>query len=645
MTETALAIDFGTSRTKVGWRDANGNVELLWFEGKPYLPTIFYLPRGSDEILLGNEANAAFKEEPKGGVDKLKREIAQDARKSIHTTENRAPIQPKDLLVRLFEEIERHAVQQVDCFRGRIPEEVWLMAPGNADIEVEMLLKLAAREVGWDRAQIISEPAAAARYWLYGEGYSEATESMVVVLDCGGGTTDWACLQRSEKQIFRTREYTPGAINRGGVDVDEALYRWVYDQNLDHAADPQIDPQLRTKLREQLEPHLRDKLRIWKEETFKGENPKPLRINGKQLKLNAELLEILYQQHYIDKILPEFERFLLPIVKQHPDVPVLLVGGNVTDGLEAAIKLIHPKVYRSADTLSAVIKGALATAPKPPDDIHGWSADRVQDLQRRTARVLRRETVFQDSLKSGGFGPEMVVIPPGSFLMGSPETEKLRGADEVPHRVQITQAFAMGRYAVTFNDFDRFCHVEGRELPGDAGWGRGQHPVINVSWHDAKAYCIWLSQQTGKPYRLPTEAEWQYACRAGTSTPFSFGENITPEQVNYDGNYPYVSGKKGRYREQTVPAGSLPPNIWGLYEMHGNVWEWCFDWYDEYPTGVVKDPQGARQGNERVLCGGSWRSYARGARSASRDGLDPANAGSIIGFRVALAQPGTSGSI
>ena len=106
--------------------------------------------------------------------------------------------------------------------------------------------------------------------------------------------------------------------------------------------------------------------------------------------------------------------------------------------------------------------------------------------------------------------------------------------------------------------------------------------------------------------RLPTEAEWEYACRAGTNTPFSFGDNITPEQVNYDGNYPYADGKKGLYREKTVPVKSLPANAWGLYEMHGNVWEWCQDWYGDYPAEPVTNPEGSQAGVERVVRGGSW---------------------------------------
>jgi formylglycine-generating enzyme len=137
---------------------------------------------------------------------------------------------------------------------------------------------------------------------------------------------------------------------------------------------------------------------------------------------------------------------------------------------------------------------------------------------------------------------------------------------------------------------------------------------------------------------LPTEAQWEYACRAGTTTPFSFGENITPEQVNYEGNYPYARGETGLYRKKTVPVKSLPPNPWGLYEMHGNVWEWCSDWYGDYPAESVVDPDGPPSGTDRVLRGGSWINSGGLTRSADRVRPESGNRNSRIGFRLSLGQ-------
>ncbi len=229
--------------------------------------------------------------------------------------------------------------------------------------------------------------------------------------------------------------------------------------------------------------------------------------------------------------------------------------------------------------------------------------------------------------------PEVVKIPAGSFMMGSLESEKDREANEVPHQVTISQAFSMGVHEVTFDEYDVFAvlikHDGGCEdkhevkRPTDFGWGRGLRPVVDVSWEDANCYAQWLAKKTEKPYRLPTEAEWEYAARAGTSTPFSFGENITPEQVNYNGEYPYADGAKGLNRQQTVPVKSLPPNQLGLYEMHGNVWEWCADWYDAYPTGTVINSFRPETGSGRVLRGGSWNRSARSTRSAFRSNDSP----------------------
>ncbi|HRD68239.1 MAG TPA: formylglycine-generating enzyme family protein, partial [Candidatus Competibacter sp.] len=163
-----------------------------------------------------------------------------------------------------------------------------------------------------------------------------------------------------------------------------------------------------------------------------------------------------------------------------------------------------------------------------------------------------------------------------------------------------------------------------------------RRPVEQVSWNEVQEFIARLNGAVpGLGARLPTEAEWEYACRAGTTTPFSFGEDITPDQVNYDGNYPY-RGKKGRDRQETVEVASLPANPWGLYEMHGNVWEWCRDWYDNYPKGSVTDPTGPATREWRVLRGGSWFSLGRYARSAYRHRDGPGTRNVYIGFRLAL---------
>ena len=171
--------------------------------------------------------------------------------------------------------------------------------------------------------------------------------------------------------------------------------------------------------------------------------------------------------------------------------------------------------------------------------------------------------------------------------------------------------------------------------------GPGNRPVINVSWEDARAYCAWLIEQTGRGYRLPTEAEWEYACRAGTATPFHFGPHITTDQANFDGDYTYNGSPKGEYRAQTWPVGSFPPNVFGLYDMHGNVWEWCQDTWRESYAGAPADGS-AREGGEkesRVARGGSWLDKPRRCRAANRSLLYPDFRGYGTGFRVCCAAP------
>jgi len=221
--------------------------------------------------------------------------------------------------------------------------------------------------------------------------------------------------------------------------------------------------------------------------------------------------------------------------------------------------------------------------------------------------------------------PEMVVIPAGRFMMGT---------GSYRHEVRIA-SFELSKYEVTFEEYDAFTDATGRMQADDEGWGRGQRPVINISWHDARAYVAWLSKQTGKTYRLPSEAEWEYGARAGTTTNYSWGNEIGINRANCN-----VCGSQWD-AQKTAPVGSFEPNGWGLYDMHGNVWEWVQDcWNDNY-EGAPTDGSAWMSGNcsEGVLRGGSWGSRPSSLRSASRARLrqwySPQDRLSVHGFRVA----------
>ena len=249
------------------------------------------------------------------------------------------------------------------------------------------------------------------------------------------------------------------------------------------------------------------------------------------------------------------------------------------------------------------------------------------------------------------------LVPAGEFVMGSPEDEVGRFDNETPHLVTLS-AFYLAKHEVSQKEWQDLMGTTLRQIAEENGWdlyGEGDdHPMYYVNWNDAVAYCNQMSQRDGLTpaytirgrrvtwnknadgYRLPTEAEWEYACRAGTETPFSTGRNITARQANYDGEHPYNGNAKGRNREETTPVGSFPANPWGLFDMHGNVSEWCWDWYDDfYDTWPQTNPAGASSGSARVFRGGSWVNYGRYLRSAYRNRNYPTFQDRRVGFRVA----------
>ncbi len=236
--------------------------------------------------------------------------------------------------------------------------------------------------------------------------------------------------------------------------------------------------------------------------------------------------------------------------------------------------------------------------------------------------------------------------------------ESERKENERQHEVEV-ESFAIGKYEVTVGQFKRFVeeakykteaeksggcyYLTGSEWKQDAdkNWrnpGFSQtddQPVVCVSWNDAMAYVDWLGKQTGKEYRLPKEAEWEYVARAGTTTPFYFGATISTDQANYNGNYVYGNGRKGVYRQKTVKVGQFPPNAWGLHDMHGNVWEWTCSVYSENYDGSEQRCAEPGTSGPCVLRGGSWNTEPRGVRGAARVGGDPHDGGPSGGFRLA----------
>ena len=247
---------------------------------------------------------------------------------------------------------------------------------------------------------------------------------------------------------------------------------------------------------------------------------------------------------------------------------------------------------------------------------------------------------------------KFALIPKGQFIMGSPRTEKQRGDDEDEHEVALTQPYYMGIHEVTQAQYERIMGVNPSCFtPTGAGKAkvRGkettQSPVEMVTWHQAVEFCKKLGaaaaeKKAGHTYRLPTEAEWEYACRAGTKTPLHYGEVVDSYSANFNGLSPYGHGRGGPFLRTTARVGDYPANAFGLFDMHGNVMEWCSDWYaaDYYQKSPKQDPMGPASGTEKVTRGGAWSNSGKACRSAVRTKMAPDDSHYGLGFRVVLMQ-------
>jgi formylglycine-generating enzyme required for sulfatase activity len=289
-----------------------------------------------------------------------------------------------------------------------------------------------------------------------------------------------------------------------------------------------------------------------------------------------------------------------------------------------------------------------------------FSAEAAKEAQEALSSSLGNAIQEKNSL-----GMAMVLIPPGEFMMGSPEDEisfwDEHQPDELLHRVRVSKPFRIGAHEIRVRDFRAFvddtkyqtqAEMRGTEAIGftdgqfvksrDFNWRNpgfdqtDDDPVVDDTWNDAVAFCEWLSKREGKHYRLPTEAEWEYACRAGTTTAFHFGRSCNGTQANCNGERPYGTEKKGPYLKRIAKVGSYAPNAFGLYDMSGNVMEWCSDWYQPkyFTESPIDDPSGPKDGKGRTIRGGGWLIWPENSRSANRGGADPNEENLDVGFRV-----------
>jgi formylglycine-generating enzyme required for sulfatase activity len=303
-------------------------------------------------------------------------------------------------------------------------------------------------------------------------------------------------------------------------------------------------------------------------------------------------------------------------------------NGNLLLEIKAVVK------GQAGETLKERVFNQTATIPALPEVVKAGLST-VPQSTRFSSTNPQPGKSFRDKLKDGSLGPEFVQIPGGTFQMGSNEYDS-----EKPVHTVTVKNFAMGKYEVTFEEYDKFCDATGRSKPSDRGWGRGKRPVINVSWDDAKAYVKWLSEQTGKDYRLPSEAQWEYACRAGSTGKYSFGDDR-----GQLGNYGWYSSNSD---SNTHPVGEKQANKFGLYDMHGNVWEWLEDvWHEDYNyisegyTRVPVDGSAWLSGgdsNKHLLRGGSWYDSGSYLRCANRGWDDVTGGINGRGLRISRYQ-------
>lgn len=303
-----------------------------------------------------------------------------------------------------------------------------------------------------------------------------------------------------------------------------------------------------------------------------------------------------------------------------------------------------PESSRSAEVrerlkaLQAVqVASTNATLPAPDttQQREGLTALGIKVLSDSEEAALKQKASFKECEKC----PEMVVVPPGAFMMGTSESASKRTAESSRHKVTFAHSFAVGRYAVTFAEWDA-CVADGGcngYKPWDNGWGRGRRPAINISWSDAKSYAAWLSARTGKTYRLLSEAEREYVTRAGTTSSFWWGVSVSRGQANYDDRASQDKNAKGASGQKTAPVDSFQPNPWGLYQVHGNIWEWVEDCVNDTYEGAPVDGSPWLKGRceQRVLRGGSWVSKADAVEAGSRYGVQSEGRVSNVGFRVA----------
>jgi formylglycine-generating enzyme required for sulfatase activity len=359
----------------------------------------------------------------------------------------------------------------------------------------------------------------------------------------------------------------------------------------------------------------------------------------------------------IDQVGDDRGDFMVRPTDLSPAMPRLFVN---TEPASATIRILNIKPRFQQGMELEPGRYRLQVSAEGFETVESWIELKADEERTETIQLSKAQKEITNSL-----GMRFIRIRPGQFLMGSPTNEPGRSSDESLHRVRLTRPFYIQSTEVTVGQFKQFVKATGYKTEaeksggcwttgGGGGWNQkpgtywekpgtapidSNFPAMCVTWNDAGAFARWLSRKEGRTYRLPTEAQWEYACRAKISTPFSSGRCLSSDEANYARTgfaYQKCTTVFRKNRGRPVKAGQLAPNPWGLYNIHGNVSEWCLDWYGLYPKGNVTNPTGPNSGSERVMRGGHWQADAAGCRSAKRRRFPPSLASDAVGFRLVM---------
>ncbi len=640
-----ISIDFGTTFTSAAWFNQRTNrpIPIRFKENqKDKLPSLIYYPPKGD-VLVG-EAVAKIlnqlNEYPQEQRDEIRATIFRSLKRrlmlnGLHALCGRAPVSHAEIVSEILRKIKQEA--ESTCFNHQPVEKVILSHPVMISQINKKVLAEAARMAGFNSIKMIEEPIAAALGYAF-KGHKLGQG--IIVYDIGGSTFDLTYVTRQDNDNFQIPLPVEGDDRCGGDDIDQALYdHWEtlikkrYARPI-CAQSQQLDIAFLSQCKFQ-----KECLTYTSQKRFSVKLPPPGSLRVTRTIDRYTLNQLM--RPIVDKTILKTQSLLKQIEQAGLKVDtVILTGGSsriplILERLKQVLPIVPIEPLQN--DISVCI-GALLSEHSPAEENYQTS---VKDHSRQqTHQTLLKEVTRKTSPSPGDkwqeplTGMQMIWVPAGSFQMGSPLSEKEREEDEGPLHVVTLDGFWMGKYPVTQGEWLKVMGSNPSRFKNGVNY-----PVEYVSWKDAQSYIKKFNQLVDGKYRfaLPTEAQWEYACRAGTATPFYFGENLTTDQANYNGHFSYTDGPEGIYREKTTPVGTFAANSFGIHDMHGNVWEWCQDRYaGAFDSTDVNNPKGPSSGVSRVLRGGCWNDGAWICRSAYRNLSTPGSRHSYTGFRLTM---------